>query len=208
MIPITEHMKTCGTCKKEFPASTEYFSKNKPGLYGLHSICKECRSKKAREWREANPERHAKNSRDWQRNNPEKTREKSKRYRVRHPKKILEYAERHRKSHREYYREYARKYRLENPEWSYQTGLIRRARKVAAGGHHTYSDVKKKYETQGKRCYWCGCELNGTYHADHYIPLSRGGSNAIENIVIACPACNLSKKDRLPYIEWKPQRVM
>jgi 5-methylcytosine-specific restriction endonuclease McrA len=33
------------------------------------------------------------------------------------------------------------------------------------------------------------------------VPLSRGGSNGPENIVIACPTCNLAKKDKMPH-EW------
>jgi len=35
-------------------------------------------------------------------------------------------------------------------------------------------------------------------HADHYIPLAKGGSNRRENIVCSCASCNLSKNDKLP----------
>ena len=34
--------KICTKCKKEFPATLEYFYKQKLGLHGLYSICKEC----------------------------------------------------------------------------------------------------------------------------------------------------------------------
>jgi 5-methylcytosine-specific restriction endonuclease McrA len=33
------------------------------------------------------------------------------------------------------------------------------------------------------------------------VPVSRGGSNDISNIVLACPSCNLQKGTRLPH-EW------
>jgi 5-methylcytosine-specific restriction endonuclease McrA len=36
------------------------------------------------------------------------------------------------------------------------------------------------------------------YHVDHRVPLSRGDSNDISNIVLACPHCNLSKGAKLP----------
>ena len=33
---------------------------------------------------------------------------------------------------------------------------------------------------------------------DHYIPKSKGGSNALENLRISCRECNLSKADQMP----------
>ena len=38
------------------------------------------------------------------------------------------------------------------------------------------------------------------YHVDHVIPLSKGGSDGRENIVISCPSCNMSKKDKMPEV--------
>ena len=34
--------KICSRCNIEYPASTEYFYRDKNGLYGLRSICKMC----------------------------------------------------------------------------------------------------------------------------------------------------------------------
>ena len=58
--------------------------------------------------------------------------------------------------------------------------------------------IKRQRDSQKNRCWWCGKKLKGSYHVDHRIPLSRGGSNWPENIVIACPFCNLSKCDKTP----------
>lgn len=41
-------------------------------------------------------------------------------------------------------------------------------------------------------CVYCGGRYE-TMHVDHIIPLSRGGTNDDENLVTACPSCNLSK---------------
>lgn len=35
-------LKTCTTCKKELPATTTFFHKEKTGTFGLYSICKSC----------------------------------------------------------------------------------------------------------------------------------------------------------------------
>lgn len=43
----------------------------------------------------------------------------------------------------------------------------------------------------GGRCSYCGAE--GPLTADHRMPLSRGGSNSIDNILPACRRCNSRK---------------
>ena len=43
----------------------------------------------------------------------------------------------------------------------------------------------------GDRCAYCGSQ--GPLHADHRIPVARGGSGLIENILPACVSCNLRK---------------
>jgi len=78
----------------------------------------------------------------------------------------------------------------------------RRARKKRAGGKYTEQDIKAQYKRQHGKCYWCDCEVGDKYHVDHVIPLARGGSNDPSNLVIACPACNMNKKTKLPW-EWK-----
>lgn len=52
----------------------------------------------------------------------------------------------------------------------------------------------------GQRCVYCG-SIEGPFHFDHLYPVSRGGSNAVSNIVLACAACNLAKSDRT-LAEW------
>jgi 5-methylcytosine-specific restriction endonuclease McrA len=41
---------------------------------------------------------------------------------------------------------------------------------------------------------------------EHIIPLSRGGTNDPENVVLACRRCNFSKQDRL-LSEWRPRPI-
>lgn len=51
------------------------------------------------------------------------------------------------------------------------------------------------------RCAYCDNQAKEGLQWEHIIPSSRGGSNTIDNQVLACRDCNLSKGDRDPY-EW------
>jgi hypothetical protein len=49
------------------------------------------------------------------------------------------------------------------------------------------------------RCQYCQMHqrLQGaTFHIEHVIPLGQGGASDLENLVLACPGCNLHKADR------------
>lgn len=72
---------------------------------------------------------------------------------------------------------------------------LRRHRIRANGGTHTRAEWLEKVELLGECCVYCGrSDLPLT--EDHKVPLSRGGSDAIENVVPACAPCNFRKRDR------------
>ena len=55
----------------------------------------------------------------------------------------------------------------------------------------------------GLRCWWCGhCSSKEELTLDHLKPKSRGGSNSLENLRLACLPCNNSRGDSL----YPPQR--
>lgn len=51
----------------------------------------------------------------------------------------------------------------------------------------------------GGRCVYCGGEATAR---DHVVPLSRGGTDGIENVVPACRPCNLLE-GRQPALGWR-----
>ena len=53
-------------------------------------------------------------------------------------------------------------------------------------------------ELQAGRCFYCDGALRGaTAHVDHFLPWARFPDNGLANLVIADPACNSQKSDRL-----------
>lgn len=52
----------------------------------------------------------------------------------------------------------------------------------------------------GNRCEYCRMHqsLQGaTFHIEHIVPQSAGGSDTADNLALSCPSCNLSKSNRV-----------
>lgn len=111
-----------------------------------------------------------------------------------------EQARKYRTSHVEQQRRHRKKY-LQSPSGraaSLAYNHKRRARKLAAGGSFTPADIEAIRIAQGNRCYLCHKKL-AKYHIDHFIPLSKGGTNDAGNLRLACPRCNQEKYDKHPF---------
>lgn len=86
----------------------------------------------------------------------------------------------------------------EHPERGAAVVRNRRARLRGSLGRHTAEDIRQQYARQNGRCFYCGAKVGKKYHVDHVIPVSKGGSNGPENLVIACRPCNDSKGAKHP----------
>jgi 5-methylcytosine-specific restriction endonuclease McrA len=89
------------------------------------------------------------------------------------------------------------KWQRNNPDGARALRARRRARIRKAQGRWSAADFVEIVKRQRGRCFWCGDRL-GKMHADHRVPLARGGSNWPKNIVASCPPCNHRKRDKLP----------
>ena len=61
------------------------------------------------------------------------------------------------------------------------------------------ADIRSQvWKACGGACHHCGKALDPflDFHLDHYIPLARGGQDAIENLVGSCKACNIARGGR------------
>ena len=225
---MSEPLKTCSKCGREFPATPEYFHKDKNGKFGLRPDCKECCRKRGLEYNQTNKEKRREYSREWRKNNPEKLREyhqnnrekkreysreyyqnnresvleRQKEYNQNNRDKVSEYMREYHQNNRdkvsEYMREYGKEYYQNNKEKVLANVRNYRARLLEAEGFHTAHDIMKKYRLQQGRCFYCGCDLDYKFEVDHFYPLSKGGSNDPSNLVIACQTCNRSKSDKMP----------
>ena len=70
----------------------------------------------------------------------------------------------------------------------------RTARLKRAGGSHTAQEWREKCALLANLCIYCG-EARPLVR-DHKVPLSRGGTDDITNIVPACRSCNSKKRSQ------------
>jgi 5-methylcytosine-specific restriction endonuclease McrA len=103
----------------------------------------------------------------WKRRNPEKNRQDVKAYAVRHPDVIRATNRRSRQ--------------------------VRRGRERTTTGSFTVGQMRLLFASYLNRCAYCP---NTATSLDHVVPLARGGSNDIDNLVPACFGCNLRKGAR------------
>ncbi len=98
-------------------------------------------------------------------------------------------------------RAYQRKWRVEHPEttraWRAANPEKARAQKLRrrAVGHIGSADVKAVLEASDHVCAYC---LRPGKTIDHVLPVSRGGTNHLANLVVACGSCNSAKRDTTP----------
>jgi 5-methylcytosine-specific restriction endonuclease McrA len=74
-------------------------------------------------------------------------------------------------------------------------------RETEAPGSHTEAEWQNQIDRQLDLCFWCYTPLrdeSGRWRGtrEHLTPLSRGGSDSIDNIVAACWPCNRDKRAR------------
>ncbi len=72
-------------------------------------------------------------------------------------------------------------------------------RERGALGAHTEEEWRARLDDWHGLCAYC-LAAKAT-ERDHVVPISRGGSDDIENIVPSCLPCNRGKQDRTPS-EW------
>jgi 5-methylcytosine-specific restriction endonuclease McrA len=138
----------------------------------------------------SDPEKRRAYGREWMKLNADKAREAMRRWRMRHPN------ERKAEGRAYYARDPER--RQHQIDGSPNRNAVRRAmherrraRALEAAGDYSFVEWLELVAAHRGRCAYCGIE--GQLDADHRVPLSRGGSNSIDNILPSCRSCNLHK---------------
>lgn len=95
-----------------------------------------------------------------------------------------------------------------NPEWLKHKLATRAALRRGASGSHTQEEWLTLCAEYGGKCAYCRSECK--LSRDHVMPLTRGGSDSIDNILPACRSCNSSKGNRVmpdKIQEWMASRI-
>ena len=154
-------------------------------------------AERMRRYRAAHPDRVLAQSKAYRTAHRDECRARCRASRIAHHESRLEYERMRRKEHPDEISSCERAWRKNNPEKKLAVNRNRRARLCGNGGTHTAADVWAQYKRQNGKCYWCREKLD-SYHVDHVVPIVLGGSNGPENLVVACPACNLAKGSKHP----------
>ena len=90
-----------------------------------------------------------------------------------------------------------RKWRLMNPEKSARIARANCANRRACPGKLTPADIAAVQAQGDGVCSYCLCPCDAPV-LEHVLPISRGGTNALYNLVMACQRCNNSKGGKTP----------
>lgn len=170
------HPERCKLSRKKYYSNPENKEKIKIARRIYREKNREKIKKAKREWVLKNQEhlREYKQTNNWNKENPEKALENKRNWQKKNKDKLME------------------------------ERIRRRARKLGAEGSFTNGEwelLKKQY---GCICPCCGkSEPQIKLTADHIIPLTKGGSNWIENIQPLCQPCNSRKYTKI--IKFNPQ---
>lgn len=189
--------KVCSKCKRILVASIINFNRQKGGLYGLTSSCKDC----IHIYRMKNKQRDLEYQKKYREKNKERISERDKKYREENKEHYKEW----RDKHKEERKEYDKKYREENPHIRFN-GHHRRKQEKENGKGITKEQWLEMMEFFNWKCAYSGIELNkDNRNVDHIIPLSKNGEHEIWNCVPMYNSYNFSKKDK-DMLDWYVQQ--
>lgn len=149
---------------------------------------KQKRAEANAKWRAANKEKKAAMARAWQERN-----------RLRLKVKNATYYETNKPRMRTQMKAWVKA----NPEKKQTIENNRRSRELRATGSHTTEQWLSLLASYHGKCIYCGAKATTR---DHITPLTKDGTNDIENIVPACKSCN-SKKHNTSLLVWMTKKA-
>jgi len=198
--------KICPKCKFEFPATSEFFSKDNRSKSGFQSHCKVCQKKYAIN----NTEKKAEYLKQYAKNNSEKLSAYQKNYAKENAEKLAEYKKQYAKSNFENetkrkkkwvkdnfkrVSEYQKLYKKDHSEGCRINNQRREAIKQSLISDFTMEQWEYCLAHFDYKDAYTGLPMN-IPSQDHIIPLSKGGEYTITNIIPCDRSINSSKGNR------------
>lgn len=166
----------------------------------VNGWCKTCAAAESRKARARDPVRVRANNKKWRTANPDKVAAAAKRWNAANPERLRARRSAAAQRHKDQRRISQRAWRLKSQDRHQASNRLRRARLAGSDGAFTAADIVALRDRQRNKCTNClrSFGRKPTYHIDHIVPVSRGGSNRITNIQLLCPGCNLRKRAKDP----------
>jgi len=194
----------CPKCKEIKKRNA--FGNNRSKKNGVENRCKLCRKLHDKEWYLKNREKSLASSASYYKNNKGKKKIYNKKYKEKNKDKIKVYRSGYRKKNKEaetaysaeWYRNnkervrlYCKEYRRKNPERVKANWKRRQKQRLSVVGNFTKKEFIYLCSEYGNICLRCKSKKKLTI--DHVIPISKGGTNNIDNIQPLCGSCNSIK---------------
>jgi 5-methylcytosine-specific restriction endonuclease McrA len=170
----------------------EWWTKNSERLRSLYSPAQRSA------YHRSNREKENAQNREWYARHREARNEQIKKYQAAKPEAKKARAIKYYKVNRARLYAAHRARLAANPDRARAYWQKRYALEKNAVGSFTAEDLREIYEEQRGLCFYCNTDLSEQFEVDHYVPLSKGGSNDRRNLRLACRSCNRSKGNKLP----------
>jgi 5-methylcytosine-specific restriction endonuclease McrA len=193
-------MNACKVCDGQLPPRNRTFCSPE---------CKALSEKaRARARYEADKSAWIQRAAEWKQANPEASRASGRRTAAKTKDQKREYDAVYRAANRERYSEHQRAWYKKHADHAKDVGreyASRRRARVNLNGAFTVTprDYARLLRRANGSCTYCHVALTDkTTHWDHVLPIARGGTHSVGNLVPACAPCNQSKSSKL-LIEWQ-----
>ena len=174
-------LKKCTKCGENKPNTNEYFAYSNKSKGTLIARCKACVNEYREEYYKNNKDKVIESEKKYYENNKDKIKESKKEYYENNKDKIKESRKKYRENNKDKVRERIKEYKH---------------KKRGNGGSYTKSQWLDTLEYFDYKCAYTGECIKHSCHVEHIVPVSKGGTSYIWNLVPSTERANLSKRNR------------
>lgn len=184
--------KICSKCKTEKPNTNEYFAFANKSKGLLKNKCKMC----DKEYYKNNRNKMIEHSKEYYKNNKAVVQEYKKQYYKNNREEVIKKSIEYRNNNTDRVSEYLKEYQKNNKDKMVFYASKRRILENGNGGSYTQEQWQETLEYFDYKCAYTGECIKGNLHIEHIIPITKGGTNYIWNLIPSTPHANISKRNK------------